>query len=93
MSKSGAKLIEAAKEAVAIAKGEQPAARIHISGHAYVPEADLALYETALRKIQDAAAGYIHPERKVTAEQLIDVVLATVDDKELVKAMMADARS
>lgn len=49
----------------------------------------IQLLETALRKIQEAAAGYIHPERSVTAEQLIDVVLAEVDNRELVKAMRA----
>lgn len=53
------------------------------------PTERLALYEAALRKLQEAAAGYAHPERRVTAEQLIDVVLATVDDRELVKAMRA----
>ena len=31
-------MIDAAKEAVAIAKGERPAARIHVNGFAYVPE-------------------------------------------------------
>ena len=36
---SGKSIIEAAKEAVAVAKGERPAARIHVNGHAYVPEA------------------------------------------------------
>ena len=34
MGKAGKQLIEAAKEAVAVAKGEQPAARIHVAGHA-----------------------------------------------------------
>ena len=38
MTEAGARLIEAAKEAVAIAKGEQPAARIHVNGFAYVTE-------------------------------------------------------
>ncbi len=38
MSRAGERLIEGAKEALAIAKGEQPAARIHINGHTYVPE-------------------------------------------------------
>lgn len=39
MSKAGERLIEGAKEALAVAKGEKPAARIHVNGHAYVPEA------------------------------------------------------
>lgn len=54
------------------------------------PTERLALYEAALRKIQQAAAGYIHPERRVSAEQLIDVALATADDQQLVRAL-ADA--
>ena len=32
-------LVRAAKEAAAIARGEEPAPRITINGHAYVPEA------------------------------------------------------
>ena len=31
-------LIKAAEEARAIARGEEPAPRIHVQGHAYVPE-------------------------------------------------------
>lgn len=45
------KLIEAAQEAVAIAKGEQPAARIHVNGHAYVPEATINALVGASRKL------------------------------------------
>ena len=41
MSKAGKKLLSAAHEAVAIAKGEIPAARITIKGHAYVPAAEV----------------------------------------------------
>ena len=35
---SGKKIIEGAKEALAVARGEQPAARIIVNGHAYIPE-------------------------------------------------------
>lgn len=38
----GERLIEGAREALAIARGEIPAARITINGHAYVPETELA---------------------------------------------------
>jgi hypothetical protein len=38
MSDAGERLIEGAKEALEIARGNQPAARIHFHGHAYVPE-------------------------------------------------------
>lgn len=41
MGKAGERIIEGAKEALAIARGEQPAARIHVQGHSYVPEQDL----------------------------------------------------
>lgn len=41
MSEAGERLIEGAKEMLAVAKGEQPAARIHVNGHAYVPESIL----------------------------------------------------
>lgn len=48
MTKAGERLIEGSKEALAIAMGEQPAARITINGHAYVPEA-AALRDAARR--------------------------------------------
>lgn len=35
------KIIEGAQEAVAFARGEKPAARLTVNGHAYVPEASL----------------------------------------------------
>lgn len=38
MTEAGERLLAGAREAVAIARGEQPAARIHIQGYAYVPE-------------------------------------------------------
>lgn len=38
MSQAGERMLEGAREAVAIAKGEQPAASIWIKGHRYVPE-------------------------------------------------------
>lgn len=38
MSKAGKQLIEAAKEALAVARGEQPAAAIWVKGHKYVPD-------------------------------------------------------
>lgn len=36
------KLLKAADEAVEVAKGERPAARITVAGHAYVPESEIA---------------------------------------------------
>lgn len=40
------RIVDGVKEAAAIAKGETPAARITINGHAYVPEAALLSAET-----------------------------------------------
>ncbi len=49
-------IVEAAREAVAIARGEIPAARIYHQGHAYVPEAEAAAtierLRTALERIK-----------------------------------------
>jgi hypothetical protein len=56
------------------------------------PHADrLTLYETALRKLQNAAAAYVHPQRRISAEELIDLLLATVDDRELFRALRGDS--
>ena len=44
---------DAAKEAVAIAKGEIPAARIYQNGHFYVPET--ALRQARLDALEEAA--------------------------------------
>lgn len=38
MTKAGKRMIEGAKEAVAVARGEQPAASITVAGHTYVPK-------------------------------------------------------
>jgi hypothetical protein len=37
MTDAGDKLLEGAKEALAVARGETPAHRLHIDGHAYAP--------------------------------------------------------
>ena len=49
MAETGSRMIEAAKEAAAIARGEAPAARLHVKGHAYVPEQRWQPIETAPR--------------------------------------------
>lgn len=46
---TGSKIIEGAKEALAIAKGEQPAAAIWHKGHKYVPEAEERIAAAAVR--------------------------------------------
>jgi predicted XRE-type DNA-binding protein len=50
MSKAGRSLIESLTEAVEVAKGDRPAARIHINGHTYVPD-DKALRTKLIREI------------------------------------------
>jgi hypothetical protein len=55
------------------------------------PADRLTLYETALRKLQNAAAAYVHPQRRISAEELIDLLLATVDDRELFRALRGDS--
>lgn len=40
---------KAAAEALAIAKGESPAARIYLNGHFYVPQAEIERLRAALR--------------------------------------------
>lgn len=54
MTKAGKCIIEGAKEALAIAKGEIPAARITINGHAYVPETELDAVKAKLAKAVEA---------------------------------------
>lgn len=55
MSEAGKRMIEGAKEAVAVARGEQPAASITVAGHTYVPKGDVA---AAIRTVQ----GYLTRE-------------------------------
>lgn len=38
MSKAGERLLEGAREAAAVAKGDKPAAAVYVSGHCYVPK-------------------------------------------------------
>ncbi len=52
----------------------------------------LTLYETAIRTLQEGIAGYTHAKRRVSAEELIDLLISTVDGKELVRALNAGQR-
>lgn len=49
------KIIQAMEEAVAIAKGEIPAARITTNGHTYVPLKEYERLRAALQQIVDEA--------------------------------------
>lgn len=45
MSKAGSRILEGAREALAVAKGEAPAASITVNGHRYVPADRIASLE------------------------------------------------
>lgn len=45
MSHAGERMLESVREAVAVAKGEQPAASITIKGHRYVPDGWRDIYD------------------------------------------------
>lgn len=53
---SGAKIIKGAEQATAVARGEKPAARVHIAGHAYVPEATAEALADALERAAKIAS-------------------------------------
>lgn len=53
------KIVEGMTEALAVAKGEQPAARITINGHTYVPLADYERLRAALKWVHEKH-GYAH---------------------------------
>lgn len=56
MTKLGEKLIESGHQAVKIASGEEPAARIHINGHVYVPLVEYELLRAAINGAKIAIA-------------------------------------
>lgn len=51
------------------------------------PADRLSLYETTLRTIQEAIAGYLHPEERLSKEEFINAVLAAADHRDVVKAL------
>ena len=63
MSKAGKRLIASLEEAVKIAKGEQPAARIHHQGHSYVPEASTERIIAAAVHWRDSTYAIMPPAR------------------------------
>jgi len=77
MSKAGDKLIDAAREAVAIAGGEQPAAAIWHNGHKYVPAAIVvtdAMVERACR-VHNVGWSLWHEPQKKTARDVMRAAL------------------
>lgn len=63
MTEAGERLIEGAKEALAIARGEQPAARLHIDGHAYVPVSALKFLEEQNEALMQERSNIIETNR------------------------------
>lgn len=53
---SGKRIMAGLQEAHAIAKGEQPAARVHMQGHAYVPEAEFKTLEARCAELEREVA-------------------------------------
>ena len=58
---TGSKIIEGAKDAAAIVRGEIPAARITINGHVYVPEASSPAIDKAIEALQTIVANLTRP--------------------------------
>ena len=76
-SEIGERLIEGAKEALEIARGNQPAARVHFHGHAYVPENRWQPIETA-PKDGKAILVYCDGTGALFAEALEEASMTTV---------------
>ncbi len=58
MSEAGERLLEGARDALAVAKGEKPAAAMYIAGHRYFPADDtraaaLIFYKWACQEVID----------------------------------------
>jgi hypothetical protein len=64
MTKAGERIIEGAKEALAIARGEQPAPRLHLNGHAYVPEEVFESLRSELEAVKRERDGALESARK-----------------------------
>lgn len=54
MSKAGERLLEGAREAAAVAKGDKPAAAVYVSSHCYVPMDWVAHWEGRALKAEAA---------------------------------------
>ena len=78
---SETRIIKGAKEAVAVAKGERPAARIYVNGHAYIPEAlefRPPIPESAWAEMVERGAGAVHEEMFGSIDFEIDIERASV---------------
>ncbi|WWT39924.1 hypothetical protein [Microcystis phage Mwe-JY08] len=80
------KLVQAAEEVAAIARGEAPAARIHMNGHAYIPEtAARDARRAALEEVRKATAA-IKDRSDVSSDAwtltLVDAAIRALTDRE-----------
>lgn len=79
MTKAGERLIEGAKEALAVARGEQPAASIHVNGHTYVPKADYDRLMEDAKGERSVSAALNGMNRRLRAD--LDEALRRYDER------------
>lgn len=70
------KIMEGAREALAVARGETPAARMTINGHAYVPEASVNPDIRRVTELLEAINRRTSPGSRNFDELLKDMDLA-----------------
>ena len=61
MSEAGKRLIAGATEALAVARGEEPAASITVNGHRYVPAAEITRLQKELETAREALERIVAP--------------------------------
>lgn len=71
------KILEGVNEALAFAKGDQPAARITINGHVYVPEKSVAAERERCARIAEGTAEFVAGN---THERLCATIAAAIRD-------------
>lgn len=76
MTKSGKKLIDAASEALAIARGDEPAASITYNGHRYVSSLEIQrLYGALLRIIARSHNGELGSSKVLDMRRIAEDAL------------------
>ncbi len=87
MSEAGSKILRGLEQAVAIAKGDQPAAAIWHNGHRYVPEASLA----AVRA--DATREMVEALEEIAGQDIVELNLDPDWPRRIARAALEKARS
>lgn len=82
MTKAGERLIEGVKEALAIARGEQPAAAIAVGGHTYVPVARIAEEREACAKVAEQWLESSWQDEVFAARTIADAIRARASTEE-----------